>query len=325
MGFETAASFSSPTGALLSLRQAPASGDARAILLIAHGLAEHAARYQRFARLLSFRGMQVYAWDHRGHGHTTAPDAPLGRFAAKDGADRVLEDLRAVRDHAAAANPGLPVVLFGHSMGAMIATAAAEAYPTLFDGLAIWNADLDPGLAGRAGTVILKAERFFKGSDVPSAYAPRFTFEAWARTIAGARTEFDWLSRDADAVRAYIDDPLCGFSPSVSMWLDVLELAACAGRSDRLARLPKHLPVNIVGGSADPATRGGKAMRWLARRMTALGMTNIDLTVYDGMRHETLNEIGSDDAMRAFSAWVDGIVARQAAQRPEGNGEGTVR
>jgi alpha-beta hydrolase superfamily lysophospholipase len=214
-----------------------------------------------------------------------------------------------VRNFATGEHPGLPVILFGHSMGGMIAAAAAEAYPALFDGLAIWNAHLNPGLAGQAGRLLIKGERFLKGSDVPSRYGPKFTFEAWAKSVADARTPFDWLSRDAAEVEAYLNDPLCGFAASVSMWLDVLELAGDVGRKQALSRLPKTLPVNIAGGGRDPATDNGRAMTWLAKRLKSLGVTSVKLTIYDEMRHETLNEIGREDAMTAFVAWADGVVA----------------
>lgn len=299
----------SPTGAMLNLRHQPAEGAPKAIVLVCHGLAEHSARYRRFAALLAARGYHVYAHDHRGHGGTVAPGAELGRFARKEGARLVVDDVVAVRDFAARQHPDLPVILFGHSMGGMIATATAEAHPVLFDGLAVWNAHLNPGLAGRAGMLLIKSERFFKGSDVPSRFGPKFTFEAWAKSVGGARTSFDWLSRDEREVEAYVNDPLCGFAASVSMWLDVLILASDSGRKEALSRLPKALPVNIVGGGHDPATDRGRAMTWLAKRLKSLGMTRVELTIYDEMRHETLNEIGREDAMKAFVAWADGVVA----------------
>jgi alpha-beta hydrolase superfamily lysophospholipase len=314
MAFEDATALASPTGATLNLRHQSAEGAAKAIIVICHGLAEHSARYRRFAAFLVSRGYHVYAHDHRGHGGTAAPGASLGRFALDNGARLVLEDVIAVREFAFKAHPNLPVILFGHSMGGMIAVATAEAFPTLFDGLAVWNAHLNPGLAGQAGVLLLRGERFLKGSDVPSRYGPKFTFETWAKAIADARTPFDWLSRDAREVEAYVNDPLCGFAASVSMWLDVLKLAGDSGRKEALSRLPNGLPVNIVGGGHDPATDNGKAMIWLARRMQSLGMTKIDLTVYDDMRHETLNEIGREDAMKAFAAWADGVVSGRHMQ-----------
>jgi alpha-beta hydrolase superfamily lysophospholipase len=318
MTYETPIQFASPSGATLSLRHQLAGTGGRAVILISHGLVEHSGRYGAFAGFLAGRGYHVYAHDHRGHGRSTAPDAPFGRFARQDGGRRVVEDLNAVRDFAAGRHPGLPVIVFGHSLGGNVALAAAEARPDAFDGLAVWNANANPGIPGQALVLILRLERLLKGSDVPSFYGMRLTFDTWAKSPPDAHSAFDWLSREARQVKAYIEDPLCGFQPSVSMWLDVMQLTDEAGRVSALGRLPKTLPVHLVGGGKDPVTRGGETMRWLARRLTSLGIDATDLTIYEDMRHETLNEIGREEAMKAFAAWADGVVTKVSQNRANG-------
>lgn len=293
----------SPTGATLGWRHWPAVDAERGILLISHGLAEHSGRYARFAEAMARHGFHVYAHDHRGHGESRAPDAQPGLFAKRQGDETVIADLRAVREMAVANHPGLPVVLFGHSMGGLIALNAAEADPTLYDALAVWNSNFRPGIAGRGGQAILAIERMLKGSDVPSLLLSKLTFGAWSKAIAGRKTDFDWLSRDEDEVAKYIADPLCGFDASVSLWIDVFRFAFAGARRDRLTQLPTNLPVHLVGGSADPSTLNGEAVRWLGRRMKACGMTNVTVAIQDGMRHETLNEIGRERATEDFAAW----------------------
>jgi alpha-beta hydrolase superfamily lysophospholipase len=309
MAFEQESMLDSPSGATIVMRHQPAEGSRHGLFLLSHGLAEHSLRYAPLARYLAARGYEVYGFDHRGHGGTKAPDAPLGRFARKGGEGKVLADLAAVREHARSANPGLPLILFGHSMGGMIAARAAETDPQAYDGLCIWNSHLDPGVAGRLGVALLKAERFFKGSDVPSRFGPLFTFDIWARSVKNPRTEFDWLSRDEAEVAKYVADPLCGFDCSVSLWIDLLGMALAGGLRENLARLPRDLPVNLVGGSQDPATDKGQAMRWLAGRLESLDIKNVHLTIYPDMRHETLNEFGRGQAMSMLADWADGIVA----------------
>lgn len=297
-------------GASLAFHHQPAEGDARAILLVCHGLAEHSKRYEAFATAMAARGYHVYAHDHRGHGETTAPDAPIGRFARRGGVERVIDDVVAMRNHAVADHPGLPVILFGHSMGGLIALNVAVAAPEKFDAVAVWNSNFNPGIAGRAAQAILLAERALKGSDVPSDLLPRLTFGAWGKSIAGRRTEFDWLSRDPAQVDSYIADPLCGFDASVSLWLDLFELTFRAPRKEHLARLPADMPINLVGGGCDPATANGKAILWLSNRLKASGFSRISTRIYEDMRHETLNEIGAADATATFADWCDQAIAR---------------
>lgn len=281
----------------------PASPPARGILLISHGLAEHARRYAAFAGKMAAAGFHVYAHDHRGHGATTAPDAPLGQFASENGRQHVIEDLLAMRTFAAGRHSGLPVLLFGHSMGGLIALNYAEAHPATIDALAVWNANFKGGIAGRAAQAILAVERMLKGSDVPSSLLPKLTFEAWGKKIEGHRTLSDWLSSDEREVAAYIADPLCGFDASVSMWINVFGMIFSGTDPDNLARLPKDLPVHLVGGGQDPSTEKGEAVLWFAGKLEAAGLHNITTQIYQKMRHETLNETGRDNAIGDFIAW----------------------
>ncbi|WP_275783572.1 alpha/beta fold hydrolase [Pararhizobium gei] len=306
--FEKVERLRSPSGAVLAWRCQPASAPEKAVLLISHGLSEHAGRYQPFASFMAARGCHVYAHDHRGHGETVANDAPLGQFARKDGVAAVLVDLKAVRDMATARHPGLPIVLFGHSMGGLIAMNAGEEHPELYDGLAIWNANFNPGLAGRAAQGILAVEKMLKGSDVPSGFLPRLTFGAWANAVENPATPFDWLSHDPAEVQKYVDDPLCGFEVSISLWIDLFDLAFRAPRLDRLRRLPRSLPIHLVGGGEDPATNGGREILWLEKRMGIAGLKRIDAVIYPQMRHETLNEVERDTAMQGFADWCLAVV-----------------
>ncbi len=307
MNFSHIARLESVTGASLAYRSLKASSPAKAIILLNHGLSEHSGRYAEFAERLAGRGYHVFAHDHRGHGYTTAPDAPIGQFARQDGVDKVIEDVMAIRHFAVESHPDLPVILFGHSMGGLIAANTAQTHPEAFRALAIWNANLHPGALGHVGKFLLKIERFFKGSDVPSTLALRLTFDAWAASVKNATTPFDWLSHDPAAVADYSNDPLCGFYPSISMWIDVTQFALLGGSKARLGRLPKSMPVHMFGGGQDPATEGGKAMVWLDGQLAALGLQNRVLSIHNDMRHETLHEIDRQIAMDAFIDWCDRV------------------
>lgn len=293
-----------PSGARLAHHHQPAATGARGIVLICHGLAEHSRRYHGFAQALAAHGYHVYAHDHRGHGETSAPDAALGLFARQDGIAKVVADVMAMRDRAVGEYPGLPVILFGHSMGGLIALNVVTEHPQAFHALAVWNSNFNPGLAGRFAQGVLYLEQMLKGSDVPSLILPKATFAAWGRAIPGHRTAFDWLSHDPKEVDAYIADPLCGFDASVSMWRDIFRLTFAGADPDRLSRLPQRLPVYLVGGAEDPATNKGREIRWLGQRMLDVGMTDVETTVYENMRHETLNEIGREKAIADFVGWL---------------------
>jgi alpha-beta hydrolase superfamily lysophospholipase len=298
----------SPTGAALTLYVRHAAGPARAVVALNHGLAEHAARYARFADFLGELGFHVYAHDHRGHGHTRAPDAPLGRFAREDGQAKVLADVAAVHDLIAEETPGLPVILFGHSMGGLIALNFLLRNSPRVAAAAIWNANFSAGIAGRAALAVLAWERFRLGSDVPSRLLPKLTFRAWGKAVPDHRTPFDWLSRDAAEVEKYSADSLCGWDASVSLWRDVFGFIFAGADDASFSAMRRDLPVLLVGGEKDPATDGGKAVTHLAGRMRRMGFSNLVSRIYADTRHESLNELNRDVIMADFATWLDGVL-----------------
>lgn len=279
------------------------------VVQINHGLAEHAARYQEFAEALSQNGFHAYAHDHRGHGGTTAPDAPSGMFAPQDGAKKVLADVEHVRQLIAARHPNLPVIAFGHSMGGLIALNHAIQYPANTAGLAVWNANFSAGALGKLAQGILKFERFRLGHDVPSRMLPKLTFGAWAKTIKQRRTNFDWLSRDETRVDAYIADPLCGWDASVAMWQDVFDFIFVGADNKNLVKLPIGLPLHIHGSAQDPATDFAKATEALASRFQTLGFNKVTVTIDPQSRHESLNEINRTEVADDFIVWAKQALA----------------
>lgn len=310
MSFSQQRVVASPTGAQLNLFVRQADGRPRAVVQINHGLAEHAARYARFADFLAPRGFQIYAHDHRGHGATKAPDAPLGRFADKDGPAKVIADVDAIHDLIASEQPNLPVILFGHSMGASVALNYLLHHAPRVHAAAIWNGNFSAGLLGQLALGILAWERFRLGSDVPSRILPRLTFQAWGKAVPNHRTLFDWLSRDEAEVAKYIADPLCGWDASVSMWRDVVWMALNGGRDAGFAGVRRDLPIAIIGGEKDPASNYGKAVDHLAKRMRVMGFSNLVSKVYAGTRHESLNEVNRDAIMADFAAWAEAALKR---------------
>ncbi len=295
----------SATGAELHLYSSLPKGKPRAILQINHGMAEHAARYERFVKALSIAGYAAYAHDHRGHGLTKANDAPLGIFARKNGMQAVVKDIGAINDHISSAHPDTPIIAFGHSMGSIIAFNYILQNPNKIAGAALWNSGVETGVLSAVGKSILKIQRMFKGSDVPSGITQKLTFEAWNKEFAPNRTTSDWLSRDEAEVDKYVADPLCGFDVSIGLWLDVLDGVYFAADDKNLAKLSANMPVHLQAGGVDPCTEKGKGVEHIAQRMKSRGMEDVSLNILNGTRHESLNELNRDQTTADFIAWLD--------------------
>ncbi|HZW59809.1 MAG TPA: alpha/beta hydrolase [Woeseiaceae bacterium] len=282
----------------------PASAAPRAAVQIFHGLAEHAGRYQRFARQCTARGYAVTAHDHRGHGELTAA-GDLGHFADRGGWDKVLADGRLVQEALRRRDPGLPLILLGHSMGSYLAQHFVMRHPKSVQALLLSGSTLAPRLKLRAGRWVAHLERLLHGPAYRSARLDALGFGAFNRRFQPARTAFDWLSRDAREVDRYLADPLCGAPASAGLWCDLLGglLAISSTRAAR--RIPADLPILITGGAEDPVG-GARGMRRLAAIYRKNGHGNVSLRVYADGRHEMLNELNREAFTADLLQWMDG-------------------
>lgn len=294
----------SPTGATIRVFNCD-HNNPRAIVHINHGMSEHAGRYERFAQFLNVRGYASFAHDHRGHGETTARDAPIGKFADKEGWAKVIADVDHVNGLIKERKPGVQVVLFGHSMGTIVGLNYCIQHSDQINAAALWNSGVDAGPLLTIYAMLLSVERVFKGSDVASQIANKLTFDGWNKKFAPNRTQSDWLSRDDAEVDKYIADPLCGFDATNSLWTDLLQGIKTGASDASLSRIRNDLPMHFVAGSEDPCTDNGKAVGRLHQRLLKTGIKDITCRILDGTRHESLNEINRDDTMREFADWLD--------------------
>ena len=276
----------------------------RAIVQIAHGLAEHSQRYRDFALALNGAGFGVYANDHRGHGRTAAP-GDLGFFAAKDGWRLCLDDLWALTRHIGAAHPGVPIVFFGHSMGSFMGQALIAEHGAAFAGAILSGSNGRPPAIAALGRLIARFERLRLGARGKSAPLRSMMFGAFNKPFQPARTDFDWLSRDPEAIDAYIADPLCGFDASTQLVVDLLDGLRPLLAPGTLARIPKALPILILSGARDPV---GDNLQDLIDLYGGAGL-KLKVALYPGARHEMLNEINRDEVKADLIAWIGSLSA----------------
>ena len=268
---------------------------------IAHGLAEHSARYERLALALTRAGYVVTASDHRGHG-PRCPPADLGYFADANGWRECLDDLQAVGRRIAADFPGLPLAFFGHSTGSYmgqthIAEHGAELAGALFSGTKGAPEAMIP-----IGLRIARFERWRLGPRGKSRLVQNLMFGPLNKPFKPARTPFDWLSRDEVEVDKYIADPFCGFEVTTQLAIDLLEGLSGLASPEMAARIPKTLPLYIFGGARDPL--GGK-VQGLIDVYRAAGLQRLTTKIYPDARHETLNETNRDEVTADLVAWLD--------------------
>jgi alpha-beta hydrolase superfamily lysophospholipase len=278
-----------------------------AVVQIAHGLAEHAARYARLAELLTAAGYAVYANDHRGHGHTAKSPDDLGFFAEQDGWKKCVGDLWQLNRHIAAAHPGLPIVLLGHSMGSTLAEQFMGEHGDALAGVVLSGANGKPTSLAAAGRGIARAERFRMGARGRSKLVQSLTFDAFNKKFAPTRTAFDWLSRDPAEVDKYVADPLCGFPATVQLWIDLLDGWEAASTAAHRKRVPRDLPMYVIAGGSDPVSGNTRQIAaWLADYRAA-GFSKLEHRFYPEARHELFNETNRDEVTADLIGWLKNL------------------
>lgn len=275
----------------------------RGVLVIAHGASEHVARYGRFASMLVDDGLVVYGLDHRGHGRSAARHGTFG-VARPGGWAAMVDDVIAVAALAEEAHPGLPLILFGHSMGSLVAQRVMQLDGSRYAGVIL--SGTSGGLDGADEVIaMLTAIEADEGAETPSAlFAGMFAGfnEAFAAEDDDP-TGFEWLSRDRDEVRAYDEDPWCGGDLSNGFVTDMITGMAEMWRDGAEAAVPDDLPILLVAGNADPVGDRGASVRALAERYETLGKA-VTMILYPDARHEVLNETIRDIVHEDLRAWI---------------------
>ncbi len=278
----------------------------RAVIQIAHGASEHAGRYGRVAEVLAEAGYAIVANDHRGHGRTAAEHGRFG-VARPGGWAAIVRDTRDLSELARQEHPGAPLVLFGHSMGSMIAQGYFASWGEELAGLV---------LSGTAGGALVDPDTLAAIVELGASDAADEPSEAFAAMFAAfnepfdepGATGFEWLSRDEAEVQAYVDDPWCGEPLSNGFVADMLEATAVMWQPEAEAGIPTGVPVLIFSGARDPVGGPDSAsVRDLAARYEAAGVP-VTLRLYEGGRHEMLNEVNRARVHADLLAWLDQIL-----------------
>jgi alpha-beta hydrolase superfamily lysophospholipase len=255
----------------------------KAVIQIAHGLGEHARRYDLMAATLNRAGFSVYADDHRGHGQTG-----LGQLENKQikrlgnlGPGGMAATYKQVADFSnliKKENPNRPLVLLGHSWGSFIAQKIINKNSEMYDALV---------LSGSALTM-------------PGYLATGDFNKAWKK-LPGA-TGYEWLSRDVEIQKKFVADPLTFLAQAMQVFgvRNSLQLFGTPSKEIR-----SDLPILIQVGEADPigGERSNKALVKAYRKNAEID--DIELFVYNECRHEIYNELNKDAIIEDLVSWIN--------------------
>lgn len=253
----------------------------RAVVQVAHGVGEHALRYVELAEALNAAGYSVYADDHRGHGQTGVAQhggdlSSLGRLGP-GGLRAAVAAVHQLSGIIHAENPGVPLVLFGHSWGSFMVQMIVNDHAAEYDAVVLsgtayrWPGSLDSGDLNRKHKHL-------------------------------GTTGMEWLSRDPAVAQGFVSDPLTTAVPLATLF-GIRDGIRLFGRPAR--HLPSTLPLLIQVGGDDTVGGEKSALKLADAYAKRSGLQDIHLIVYPGARHEIYNEINREDVRADLIAWLD--------------------
>ena len=275
---------------LHGMRWEPEGGSVRAVLQICHGVAEHIARYDAFARYLNGLGIAVVGHDHLGHGLSLSEGGTPVYFGAGNTWNTVVDDIYVLHQRIRLWYPDVPLCIMGHSMGSFLTRTYLIRYPGTVKAAIIMGTGWQPKAVIAGGMAVAKAVGAVVGENGTSDLVTNLAFGAYNKLFAPNRTSCDWLSADEGNVDAYMADPLCGADATVGLFRQMLSGIRFNQKLSNLRQMDPRIPVLFVAGEKDPVGDCGNGVRRTYQELRRAGVQDCTLKLYPGLRHEILNE-----------------------------------
>lgn len=276
----------------------------KGVLQLVHGMVEFIDRYDDFAQFMCGHGFVVAGEDHLGHGASVANSDEYGYFAKKNGMDCVVEDNYRLKKHMEREFEGKPYFILGHSMGSFITRLFIMKYSNELSGAIIMGTGNQPPLLAGIGAAMTKVIALFKGWKYRSTFINNMAFGSYNKRFAPARTPYDWLTKDKAIVDAYCADERCTFIFTLSAYRDLFGAVAQIGKVDNIRKVRDTLPVLIVSGADDPVGGFGRGVKGVYCKFKEAGIQNVSLKLYEGDRHEILNETDRKTVYEDLMKWI---------------------
>lgn len=283
-------------------------GHIRGILQISHGMVEHIERYSEFALYLADYGILVTGNDHLGHGSSIKDEQHFGYFSDQNGNANVINDIHQLRVNTQKRYPDAPYFILGHSMGSFLVRQYLCYYGAGLAGAIIMGTGSQPKYMIRAGMGFAHLTAFFKGWKHRSKALDNMAYGGYNNKIKNKRTDSDWLSSDKVMVDQYREDPRCRFTFTLNGYYNMFQGMLSAMDHRNIQKMPKDLPLLLVGGQEDPVGSYGTAVKAVAAIYKKAGIKNVSDKLYENDRHEILNEVDRMDVYYDLYEWMDKLI-----------------
>lgn len=296
---------------LHAMRWLPDTEKPVAIVQIVHGMNEYIRRYDEFATYLAEHGIVAVGEDHLGHGESVAEQETFGYICENDPATVLVRDVHRLKKMTEEKYPGVPYFILGQSMGSFIVRNYITRYGTGITGAMIFGTGTPKQSELATGKLLTGLISKFRGPKYVSRFIDHTTTSNYMSGIENAKTKDDWLCTDEEVVARYSKDPLCsGFTFTVNGFHALFELAQRMQKKENLDKIPKKLPILIVSGTQDPVGGFGAAPKQLYDNYLNLDLTKTVLKLYNGGRHEMLNEKIKETVYEDVRNWIEMVLTQ---------------
>lgn len=267
----------------------------KGVVQLVHGSAEHAKRYDDFAKFLNKNGYIVIADDHRGHGKTAQSKEDLGFFAEEDGWETIIDDLYEITLLIKKMHPNLPIVMLGHSMGSFMVRHYIIKYGTNIKAAVICGTAFHPKWLLIISKAVAKHHQKKNGPKEKDQMVYNLSYAKFNKRFdkEGA-TGVEWISSDKKIQKAFKKDPLSGQVFSTSAFKDMFTGLMFINDKKNIKKAPKDLPILFISGEDDPVGNYGKGVKKVYK-LFKKHHTNLSFKLYPHARHEILNEAIKDE------------------------------
>ncbi len=287
----------------------PDQGEPVAVLQLIHGMVEYIERYEPFARYLTDQGFAVVGHDHIGHGSSVSDSSQWGVMQGRHPSDVMVEDIYRNYCLIEEAYPQLPHFILGHSMGSymlrkFLSVKAKDI--SRCSGAIIMGTGTEKDATIAMGRALIAVMALVKGWDYRSKFAAGLMYGPAYKEFDtnGSQPEKSWLTKDTEIVKSYYVDPACSYIFSLSGFKGLLEATAFDNRQTNIDRIPKKLPILFASGAQDPVGNLGKGVREAYNKFQRAGITDLNIKLYEGDRHEILNELDRKQVYQDLYEWM---------------------
>ena len=288
----------------------PDSGQVVAVLQLVHGMVEYIERYEDFAKFLNTKNIAVIGHDHIGHGDSVSSEEEWGIMHAEHPSDVMVEDIFSNYKIGKEQFPDKPYFILGHSMGSYMLrkflSVKADELEGL-DGAIIMGTGTEQDGTIKLGLNMISFIAAFRGVDHRSKMLAKLQYGAPYKEFdtdgTGDRTK-SWLNRDVDMVNKYYADPKCTYLFSLNGYRGLMEAVLFDNQQENINKMRKDIPIFFTSGSMDPVGGLSEGVKAAKAKFDEAGIEDVDIKLYEGYRHEILNEIGKEVVYNDIYEWI---------------------